>query len=77
MRKDFFDVLQVLAKIETKVHPLNRELCLRVQSSETFSDAKKVIFTEEERPKRQIKFLNLNTLMLPKMPESTVYKTGY
>ena len=77
MKEDFNHVMQVLPKINTKVHPLNRELCLRVESSETFSDAKKVIFTEEERPKKCVKFLNLNTLMLPKMPESTVYLTGY
>ena len=46
MKEDFDHVMKVLPKIETKVHPLNRELCLRVQSSETFSEAKKVIFTE-------------------------------
>ena len=50
MKEDFDHVLEVLAKIETKVHPLNKELCMAVQSSVSHSESSKIIFTEKERP---------------------------
>ena len=43
----------------------------------TEARAKNVIFSDKERPRKQIKVLNLNTMMLPIMPENPNYKSGY
>ena len=77
MSAEFEHVQEVLGKIETRVHPLNFEMSTSVQSSLSYADANNVIFTRKERPDRQVRFLNLNSLMLPKIPKNPNYKTGF
>lgn len=74
---EFENVLKIRDKIETRVHPLNNELCQQVKNSASHAEASRIIFTDKERPNRQIRFLNLNTIMLPKLPKNPNYQTGY
>ena len=73
MQYEFKNVQDVMGRIVTRVHPLNEELCQAVRSSVSHSEAKKVIFSDVERPNKAIRYLNLNTMMLPLMPENANY----
>lgn len=77
MKEEFERTKVLLNKIKTRIHPLNEEMCIAVRKSLTQAEAKEIIFNEQERPRKQINFLNLNTLMLPLIPENPHYKTGY
>ena len=65
MKEEFAHVQEVLAKLVTRVHPLNKELCQVVRDSASHAEAKKIIFSQVERPNSEIRFLNYNTLLLP------------
>ena len=77
MKDEFAHVQGVMDKIQTRVHPLNKEVCQAVHDSASHKDAKKIIFSQEERPNSEIRFLNFNTLMLPIFPKGPKYKAGY
>lgn len=66
----------MLDKIKTKVHPLNQELCLAVRSSVSTEKASELILSEKERPGKQIKLLDYNTMMIPLFPVNALYKAG-
>ena len=77
MKEEFERTKVLLDKIKTRVHPLNEEMCIAVRKSMKEAEVNEIIFNEQERPRKQIQFLNLNTLMLPLIPENPSYKTGY
>ena len=76
IRNDFANVQDVMEKIQTKVHPLDVEMCKAVRESVSKQEADKIIFSEEERPGMKIKLLNFNTIQLPYVPENPHYKAG-
>ena len=76
VRKDLANAKDVMDKIQTKIHPLNQEVCEAVRKSVSKQEADKIIFSEEERPGKKIKLLNFNTIQLPYIPENPYYKAG-
>ena len=76
MSAQFENNLALLDKIKTRVHPLNTEICKSVHSSITPQKASQIIFSEEERPNKQIKLLDLNSMMIPIFPVNANYKAG-
>lgn len=47
-----------------------------MRSSKTSAEASEIIFSNKERPGNCIRLLNLNTMMLPLVPENKAYKSG-
>ena len=62
--------METMGKIKTRVHPLNEELCAKLKNN------KEIIFSEAERPNNVIKFLDMNSMLLPLLPENPNYKAG-
>ena len=77
MQYEFNQVMQVIEKIRTRVHPLNKELVDEVRRTHTEAEANEIIFSKKERPGACIKFLSYNTMMIPLFPVNPTYVSGY
>jgi len=61
--------MAVQDKVQTKVHPLNQELTQAVNASMSPSEATKIIFTEQDRPAKEVRVLSYNMQLLPIWPK--------
>ena len=51
-------------------------MCEAVRQSVSEQKANEIIFDEDDRPGKKIKFLCFNTIALPFIPENPYYKAG-